>query len=352
MRKLFAASLVAALAISAQAQDPKVKEVTQKAEAALKVGDPAPALKATKWLQGDEVKAFAPDHVYVVEFWATWCGPCIVMMPHMSDLQQEYKGKATFIGYTAKDPSNSAEKVASFVEKRGPKLKYTFAYADDRTTYDAWMKAANRNGIPCCFVVGKDSKIAYIGHPMYLDEVLPKVVAGTWTKSDAEGMDKVEQAVTAVFKSFGGDAEAGLKALAEFEKNHPKLAHIPYFTAPKINMLLKGKKTAEARKFAEEVIARAVKADDTGALQAVSGALRSPAAGGDKDLLALSVNAAQAMVKVAGEKDAVAQYFLAEAYFASGDKAKAKEHGAKAVAAADSEGMKAQLEKLTKKYEE
>ena len=66
----------------------------KKAEASLKVGDPAPALKATKWLQGTEVKSFEKGQVYVVEFWATWCGPCIVMMPHMSDLQQEYKGKA------------------------------------------------------------------------------------------------------------------------------------------------------------------------------------------------------------------------------------------------------------------
>ena len=73
--------------------------------------------------------------MYVVEFWATWCGPCIVMMPHMSHLQQEYRDKGvTFIGFTAKDDrSNTREKVTKFVEKRGPKLKYTFAYADDRT---------------------------------------------------------------------------------------------------------------------------------------------------------------------------------------------------------------------------
>ena len=116
---------------------------TKKAEAKLKVGDPAPAFKVSKWLQGTEVKSFEKGKVYVVEFWATWCGPCIVMMPHMSDLQHEYKEKGvTFIGFTAKDPNNTAEKVEQFVEKRGPKLKYTFAYADDRDTYDAWMKAA------------------------------------------------------------------------------------------------------------------------------------------------------------------------------------------------------------------
>ena len=56
------------------------------------------------------------------------------------------------------------------------------------------------------------------------------------------------------------------------------------------------------------------------------------------------------MLKITGEKDAVALYFVAEAHFAAGDKAKAKEFGARAVAAADNDRMKMQLENLTKKY--
>jgi thiol-disulfide isomerase/thioredoxin len=346
MRTLFAALLLTGLsAAAAGAQD----EPKKKAEPALKVGDPAPPLKATKWLQGAEVKEFAKDQVYVVEFWATWCGPCIVMMPHMGELQAEYKGKATLIGYSAKDPNNGEDKVAAFVTKRGPKLGYTFAYADDRDTYDAWMKAAGRTGIPCCFVVGKDGKIAYIGHPMYLDAVLPKVVAGTWGAADVEGLAKTEAEVNAVFKAFGGDAEAGLKAVAEFEAKHPQLAGIPYFVGPKLGLLLKAGKAAEARKMAEGVIAKAVKQENGSVLGSVAGALRGPAAKGDKDLLALAVTAAEAGVKVAGEKDAFALWQLAETHFAAGDKAKAREAGARAVGAADGQ-MKAQLEKLVEKY--
>ena len=274
------------------------------------------------------------------------------MMPHMSEMQQEYKDKGvTFIGYTAKDDrNNTAEKVAKFVEQRGPKLKYTFAYSDDRDTYEAWMKAAGQGGIPCCFVVDKDTRIAYIGHPMYLDEVLPEVVAGTWSPESAARLAKVEKEIEAVFKALGGEPEAALKAMEEFEKNHPKLAGIPYFNGPKINALLKAKKTAEARVFAENLIAKGIKTDDSAMLQSVSATLRSPAAGGDKELAALSLKSAEAMLKITGEKDPVALYFVAEAHFAPGDKAKAKDFGARAVAAADDERMKKQLENLTKKY--
>lgn len=342
MRSLFALVVVAGFVAPAAAEEK------------LKVGDKAPPVKATKWLQGAEVKELAAGKVYVVEFWATWCGPCIVMMPHMGELQTQYKDKVTIIGYSAKDPNNTQEKVTEFVQKRGPKLGYTFAFADDRETYDAWMKASGQGGIPCCFVVDAAGKIAYIGHPMYLDVVLPKVVAGTWAVADLEGVKAIEKEVGAVFEATGQidtDPEAFLKALGEFEKKHPALAHIPYFTGPKLVSLVKAKKVDEAKQMAEALIAKGVKTEDTGMLRNVTGPLITPGARDNKELVALALKAAEAAVKITDGKDAVALYFLAESHFANGDKAKAKETGAKAVAAADG-GLKQQLEKMTQKYDE
>src|SRR5438067_2198543 len=81
-----------------------------KPQPTLKAGDAPPPLKATKWLTGAEVKAFEKGKVYVVEFWATWCGPCVVMMPHLGDLQEELGPKGvTVVGFTAQDPGNTAE---------------------------------------------------------------------------------------------------------------------------------------------------------------------------------------------------------------------------------------------------
>ncbi len=349
------ASVLALLGLTAgffaQAQDTQ-KKVEKKAivpasksvPITLKVGDAAPPLKATKWVQGSEVASLEKGKVYVVEFWATWCGPCIVMMPHLGDLQREFKNQdVTIIGYSAMDPNNSEEKVQAFVEKRGPKLGYTFAFADNRDTYKAWMQAAGRNGIPCTFVVDKGGKIAYIGHPMYLDLVLPKVVKGTWdAKEDGEKLKGIETEVTALFRSTSGqDAEAGLKALKDFEGKYPELGNIPYFVSPKIRMLLKTGKKEEAATLANMVIAKASKSDDSSMLGGVATTLIGPDAREDKELAKVALDSAEKLLAIVGNKDLGGNMTMARVLFANGKVTKAKEYAQTAVDLAPEKSRKA-----------
>ena len=70
--------------------------------------------------------------------------------------------------------------MAPVVKRSVPRRHYSFAFADNRDTDAAWMRAAGRNGIPCTFVVDQDGKVAYVGHPMFIDAVLPKVLDRTW----------------------------------------------------------------------------------------------------------------------------------------------------------------------------
>jgi thiol-disulfide isomerase/thioredoxin len=64
----------------------------------LNIGDPAPQLVVKEFVKGSPVTQFKPGSVYVVEFWATWCGPCKTSIPHLTELQKKYGDKVTFVG--------------------------------------------------------------------------------------------------------------------------------------------------------------------------------------------------------------------------------------------------------------
>jgi thiol-disulfide isomerase/thioredoxin len=362
MRKLFAAvtvlGLVTAAAVAADKEGIKKEDSSKEPEPkALKVGDKAPQLTVSKWMHGKAVSAFTPGKTYVVEFWATWCGPCVIMMPHLGELQAEFKDKGlTVIGYTTKDPMNTEQKVADFVAKRGPKLGYTFAYGDGPAMDNAWMNAAHQDGIPCSFVVDPNGKLAYIGHPMFLGVVLPKVIAGNWNAEQGDlEVAEAKKELQAAFRGMNGPTpEESLKTLTEFETKRPELAKLPFFVSPKIMLLLRAKKLDEAKKLAGVVLAKAIEQDDAGGLRTVANICKFRGAKEQKDLTDLSLKAADALLKVSGDKDLGALVTAAEVNFATGNKAKAKEYGKKALAAAADQpkGIRTQVERLVEKYDD
>jgi thiol-disulfide isomerase/thioredoxin len=140
----------------------------------LKVGDPAPKLQTGKWVQGEPVKDLAKGKAYVVEFWATWCGPCRASIPHLNETYNKFKDKGLIvIGQNCWERDDSL--VEPFVKKMGDKMTYRVAL-DDKSSDKAgemaktWMEAAGRNGIPSAFLVNTKGVIAWIGHPMALKE--------------------------------------------------------------------------------------------------------------------------------------------------------------------------------------
>lgn len=151
----------------------------------LGVGDSAPKLEVKEFVKGSPVTSFQKGKNYVVEFWATWCGPCRTSIPHLTELQKKHKN-VTFIGVSVYEDDQA--KVKPFVSEMGSKMAYCVAMdkvkpgggRTDGLMAKTWMEAAGQGGIPTAFIVNGDGKIAWIGHPMSMEEPLDQVVAGKW----------------------------------------------------------------------------------------------------------------------------------------------------------------------------
>jgi len=129
------------------------------------LGDPAAPLEIAAWIKGDAVNLaeVRGKKIVVVEFWATWCGPCRVSIPHLTELQRKFADRGVvFVGVSDEDEAT----VRPFVNQMGGKMDYTVAIDNNRKTSDGYMKAYGQNGIPCAFIVDREGRIAWVGHPM------------------------------------------------------------------------------------------------------------------------------------------------------------------------------------------
>lgn len=152
------------------------------------IGDSAPPLRLRGWLKGAPVQSFEKGTVYVVEFWATWCGPCKAEMPHLSALAGEYKDKITFIGIDVYEKRTTPlAKIKAFVDSMGDRIDYKVAAEDSNFMTAGWLYASGEQvfGIPRSFVVNAEGRLAWIGHPKDLAKVLPKIVNNTWDLKEA-----------------------------------------------------------------------------------------------------------------------------------------------------------------------
>lgn len=182
------------------AQGGGAAKTAQRPVITLKVGDAAPAIVAEKWIKGKPITKFEKGRVYVMEFWATWCGPCRASMPHLSEVARKYKKDADVISFNVKEliagkdkNADYITKVERFVKRLGDGMDYIVA-ADVRENvmWNTWLEASGRFGIPVAYIIDQSGNIAWIGHPASLDDPLEMIIAGTFNE---EGKLKLAQKI-------------------------------------------------------------------------------------------------------------------------------------------------------------
>jgi thiol-disulfide isomerase/thioredoxin len=172
------------------------------------------------WVKGEAVPAFESGEIYVLDFWATWCGPCKASIPHVNELAQtRRKDQVSVIG-VAIWPSPTMVPTVDFVADKGEKMDYKIAADIDGATADTYMKASGQNGIPTAMIIDREGTVAWIGHPMLgLEEALDEVIAGTFdmlaareARAEKRLADEAQAAARAAAKPLALELEKATEA--------------------------------------------------------------------------------------------------------------------------------------------
>jgi thiol-disulfide isomerase/thioredoxin len=133
----------------------------------LKIGDNAPPFTLNKVLQANVNGAVSSnelkDNVVVLEFWATWCVPCIPAIKHYNELSEKFKGKPVrFIAITDEDEM----RIAHFIKTQP--IRTWIGLDKTRATFDAYQAT----GLPHTVVIDRNGKIAAITKPENVTETV------------------------------------------------------------------------------------------------------------------------------------------------------------------------------------
>ncbi|MEO0475022.1 MAG: redoxin family protein [Planctomycetota bacterium] len=169
----------------------------------------APALTVGEWVGGEFDVTQMKGSIVVIDFWATWCGPCIAAMPKNTKLAEKYEQDGVkLIGVCT---SGDAEKMPTIVKDNGAKYPNTFAQGGqvEKDWPIQWY--------PTYAVVDREGIVRAIGlKPDNVGDVIESLLA---EEADASGKIRIRP------NWLEGDAEkrARLKRLEESPEKPPAL---------------------------------------------------------------------------------------------------------------------------------
>ena len=186
MRKLLLFALaLCSVSAHALAQSPPATPAPEGAPKVTVTAKPAPAVKVEPaQVVPDEIfKRELKDldgagfslaefrgRVFVINFWATWCGPCRLEIPELNKAREEYAARGVeFVGLTTENPQDDAERVREFA--REFKMDYKLGWADRETA----LALMNGTPIPQTLVVAADGRVV-IRFRGYSDKIVPRLL--------------------------------------------------------------------------------------------------------------------------------------------------------------------------------
>ncbi|KQM74977.1 alkyl hydroperoxide reductase [Pedobacter sp. Leaf216] len=133
------------------------------------LNEKAPELVVEKWISQ---KPDTKGKFVLIDFWATWCGPCRAYIPTLNDIQKKYADKLVIIGVS----DETVEKVEAF---NNPKINY-FEAIDTKGTVKNLIEV---KGIPHAILIDPKGIVRWEGFPLLQgNQLTEEVIKGLLDK--------------------------------------------------------------------------------------------------------------------------------------------------------------------------